>query len=248
MTGGYRSDLAYIHDVGFGNFAREAAPFLVKLIQANEKHPPTHPSRLVVDLGCGSGIWAQELCGDGYRVLGIDLSPAMIDLARKRVPQAEFRGGSFLSIDIPSCAAVTAIGEIFSYCFDEHNTRPALSKLFRRIHEALEPRGLLIFDVAAPGRVPGKGEHRSFREGEDWAVLLEAKEDKKHKLLTRRITSFRRVGEFHRRNYEVHRLRLFERAEIAQLLRREGFRVRTLDGYGRLRFARGHIGFIARKS
>lgn len=33
MTQGYKEDLAYIHDVGFGSFANDSAPGLQKLIQ-----------------------------------------------------------------------------------------------------------------------------------------------------------------------------------------------------------------------
>ena len=42
------------------------------------------------DLGCGSGIWAKELAAAGYRVLGIDLSEAMIAIANRAVEIGEF--------------------------------------------------------------------------------------------------------------------------------------------------------------
>src|SRR5262245_34869396 len=71
MTAAYREDLAYIHDVGHGDFARDAAPGLLALLRRQGIR-----EGLVVDLGCGSGIWAEILVREGYRVLGIDLSPA----------------------------------------------------------------------------------------------------------------------------------------------------------------------------
>jgi len=76
---GYGADLAYIHDAGFGDFARKSAPGLLAILrQAGIR------GGLVVDLGCGSGIWAAELTRRGYDVLGIDISRAMIRLARAR--------------------------------------------------------------------------------------------------------------------------------------------------------------------
>jgi 2-polyprenyl-3-methyl-5-hydroxy-6-metoxy-1,4-benzoquinol methylase len=36
----------------------------------------------VLELGCGSGRLAQALVDAGYAVLGMDASPAMVDLAR----------------------------------------------------------------------------------------------------------------------------------------------------------------------
>jgi ribosomal protein L11 methylase PrmA len=56
MIQGYKEDLAYIHDVGFGAFSSESAPGLLEILRQKgiEKG-------LVVDLGCGSGIWAKAL-------------------------------------------------------------------------------------------------------------------------------------------------------------------------------------------
>jgi SAM-dependent methyltransferase len=242
MIDGYREDLAYIHDVGFGHFAKSAAPVVLKLLRQHRK-----TGGLVVDLGCGSGILARELCDAGYRVLGFDLSPAMIEIARGRAPDADFRVGSFLKAKLPRCVAVTAIGEILNYLFDRQNTARAPGRLFRRIHDALDAGGLFVFDVATPGRVTGSGPQRTYREDGDWAVLVEAEEDKQRRVLSRRITSFRRVGEFYRRDLEVHRLRLLEPSQIARQLRAAGFRVHSLSGYGQFKFPVGLTGFVASK-
>ena len=87
----------------------------------------------------------------------------------------------------------------------------------------------------------------SHREGKDWAVLVRAEVDSRRNTLTRRMTTFRRVGRHYRRSNEVHQLRLYRSADMAAMLRDVGFRVRVLRGYGTLRFARGHAGLLARK-
>jgi 2-polyprenyl-3-methyl-5-hydroxy-6-metoxy-1,4-benzoquinol methylase len=92
----YRDDLAYIHDVGHGEFARRAAPGLLKLLRDRGVS-----SGRTIDLGCGSGIWAEQLLRHGYEVLGVDISPDMIALAERRAPQAEFRCESFLRSQLP---------------------------------------------------------------------------------------------------------------------------------------------------
>ena len=242
MIDAYRDDLAYIHDAGFGGFARAAGPVLVEALRQRGIS-----DGLVIDLGCGSGILSHEISQAGYDVLGIDISEAMIAMARRRVPPGRFRVESLLTAEFPRSAAVAAVGECINYLFDTGNTRSSLAKLLRRIHESLVPGGLLLFDVAEPGRVPGTGTVRSYFEGEDWAVLVTNEEDRQRRLLTRRITSFRRVGDLYRRDQEVHRQRLLDRAELAAQLRAIGFRVRILGGYGTLRFGRGHVGFLARK-
>ncbi len=72
MTEWYREDLAYIHDVGHTSFALESAPGILEILDQGDAR-----EGLVVDLGCGSGLWVRELVKARYRVLGIDISEAM---------------------------------------------------------------------------------------------------------------------------------------------------------------------------
>lgn len=45
----------------------------------------------VLDLGCGTGLpTGRQLTAAGHRVVGVDLSAGMVELARARVPEAEF--------------------------------------------------------------------------------------------------------------------------------------------------------------
>lgn len=239
---GYRDDLAFVHDAGFGDFARHAAAELLRQLEAAKIE-----SGLLVELGSGSGILAAELTRTGYDVLGYDLSPAMVQLARKRAPRAEFRCQSFVAARLPQCVAVTAVGEIFNYLLDPRNSLTRLHAVFGRVHRALAPGGLFLFDVATVGREP-TGTRRSFREGDGWGCLFEATEYSKQKQLERRIVTFRRVGKTYRRDDEVHRLRLYERDELIKPLRELGFRVSILHSYGKMQFPPGYLSVLARKS
>jgi len=239
----YQRDLAYIHDTGFTGFVAKAAPGLLCMLRQNRIH-----EGLVVDAGCGSGVWARKLSDLGYAVLGIDISASMIGLARKQAPAVKFRAESFFTARLPPCDAVTSIGECVNYAFDPSNGKRALSRFFQRVYDALRPGGVLIFDVVEPGLLPDGTPQRRFLEGPDWAILLEVREDRKSGILTRRISSFRRVGRLYRHSEEIHRLHLFPRAELEAMLSQAGFQVRTLSGYGRLRFAPAHVGFLARKA
>lgn len=256
MPRAYAQDLAYIHDVGFGGFARDAAPGVLKILRRGGVEHGR-----VVDLG--SGIWAQRLTRAGYDVLGIDYSAAMLALARNNAPRAAFRRQSLWSAALPACDAVTALGECLNYCFDQKQAprldaprRPAaaprlntetqpLEQLFTRIHAALRPGGLFIFDLVEPGRAASPPQRHY--EGRDWAILLTVEHDARRRELTRHITSFRRIGKTYRRSEETHRLRLYKPSDVTAALRRAGFRVRTLRGYGELRFRAGLIAFVATK-
>jgi SAM-dependent methyltransferase len=242
MDDAYRDDLAFIHDGGFGHFARGAAPLLL-----DELRRRGVDSGLVVELGCGSGILSEQVAAGGFNVLGIDISPAMVALARQRVPGGSFRVESLLTAELPPCVAVVAVGECFNYLFDADHSWEGVRRVLGRAFEALTPGGLLLFDADEPGRVPGPGPSRTWAEGDGWAVLVTAEEDRQQGLLTRHITSFRRFGELYRRDHEVHRLRLLPRAEVVSWLEGLGFQVQILASYGPVPLLPGYAGFLARK-
>lgn len=237
---GYDEDLAYIHDAGFSWFAQRAAPGALALLRRFGIR-----GGMVIDMGCGSGVWAERLVAEGYDVLGIDISGPMIAMARRRVPSARFLRASFLQARLPPCDAVTSIGECINYLLDARSGRRGLAALFARVRDALNPGGLLVLDFAEPGR--GGSRRSSYHLGDDWAILVEAEEDRRHSLLVRRLTTFRRIGRLYRRSEQTHRLRLYRKAEIASILRRSGFAVRHLSGYGGFHLPRGHAVIMARR-
>ena len=235
----YGDDLAYIHHTGFGAFARDAGPGILRMLRRAKIF-----SGLVVDMGCGSGIWARELLDAGYDVFGVDISDAMIRFARRNAPGAKFACASLLDVDIPRCVAVTALGECVNYAFDRKNSARTLAKLFRRVHKALEPGGMFIFDAAGPGRLRAPSPVRRWAEGDDWTILVQAEEDSAKKVLTRRIVTYRRTGKLYRRSEEMHELNLYAPEEILAMLERAGFCARVLRGYGRNRLPRGYSAFV----
>ncbi len=239
-TDAYQTDLAYIHDTGYGDFARKSTPGLLQYLQEAGIH-----NGRIVDLGCGSGIWARELVDAGYEVVGVDISADMIEIARQLVPEAEFHVASFLKFPIPSCRAVTALGEVFNYLFDADNSLRSLKSVCEKAFHALSPGGLLIFDVAGLDRF--QGQRQAFTEGEDWACLVEYQHDESKQQLTRRIVTFRKVGENYRRQEEIHRQQLFDESEIKAMLEGIGFHTHSVRAYGDFPLMKGLTGFVARK-
>jgi SAM-dependent methyltransferase len=233
---GYAEDLAHIHASGFTALAGTAAPAVVDLLRGAGIE-----SGLVIDLGCGNGITSRALVDAGYEVLGIDSSRPFLARARREVPGARFRHGSFLEERLPECRAVLAVGEVLAY------TERSLDPVFRRVFRALRPGGLFVFDLPGPGRVPHGGPARNWWEGDDWAILMETEEDPRRRLLTRRMITFRRTGGGWRRGGETHRQRVYLPSETSARLRRIGFRVRVRRGYAGERFVPGHYVVVASK-
>jgi SAM-dependent methyltransferase len=239
----YREDLAYIHDVGHSDYALKSAPGILKILAQNNIQ-----DGLVVDLGCGSGLSALELTKAHYQILGVDISESLIAIARTRVPSAEFRVESLFKIDIPSCNAVISIGECLNYLFDDDHSCQILIQLFERIYNALAPGGVFVFDIAEPGQVIEGNRVKSFTEGKDWIVLVEKEEDREKLVLSRRIVTLRKMGEYYRRADELHYLQLYKAEDITERLRQVGFTVGSMSSYGDYKLPQAHVAFVARKS
>jgi SAM-dependent methyltransferase len=236
----YGEDLSFIHDQGFGWFANGAAPGLLATLRS---HGVTEGT--VVDLGCGSGIWAKILGEAGYRPIGVDQSPAMIALARRQASSAVFHVASFVDFEIPRCRAITALGEVLCYLFDEKNTHESFHWLLQRAFSALEPGGLLIFDVAEIGLDIGRPP--AIRQTDDWYCATEFEYDHDRRRLIRHITTFRKTGDLFRRAQEHHRVQLHDAETVASTLREIGFEVEIVRSYGDYPLLQKRVGFLAKK-
>ncbi len=238
MTQWYQKDLAYIHDAGFSQYALQSAPQILGILQAN-----VQPKELIVELGCGSGLLAEKLCEASYTVLGIDISREMIKIAQKRVPKASFQVGSLYQVNIPQCTAVVAVGEVLNYAFDRTY---ALPQLFARIYQALKRGGVFIFDIATLALLSSEKEQK-FREGQDWFILVEKSSDLTKQQVTRRIITFRQIGNYYQKSEEVHVQSVYEVSTIIDHLNSEGFMVQISESYGQFKLPQGRTAFFAYK-
>jgi SAM-dependent methyltransferase len=233
----YDEDLARIHVDGYGFHWSGAAESILQWLEEFGISNGT-----VVDLGCGGGQWLRRLIEEGYDACGIDVSNSMLQIARQNAPAARLLCGSIDEAPIPTCDAATSLGEPLNYL----NSGPAMRRTMRRVYQALRPGGAFIFDVRHPSGVPVPPRYQ-FKFGDDWSCHAHIEEDCTGSLI-RTITTYRKTkaGLF-RRDDEVHRLKTFSQAQIAEWLRKIGFRVRTRRGYGPYRLGPRQAVFVCRK-
>jgi len=230
MNGFYGAEQSRIHDERFGDLAARAATHVAGLLGAQGVVAGTW-----VDLGCGSGILARAADECGFDVLGVDVSSAMLDLARQRAPGARFVQGSAFDANLPHCVAVTATGEVLGYLTagESGQSLPErLARLLGRVRTALSPDGVLVFDLAGPGRHGSSGRTQRVHDGDGWLLAMDATEDPGAALLDRRVTIFTRAqAGCWQRVDELQRLRLMPPTEVVRVLERQGFDVNLLQDY-----------------
>ena len=61
-----------------------------------------HPDETILDLGCGTGHLTKTIAGSGARVVGLDSSPAMIEVARATYPVLEFLLADAANFSLPA--------------------------------------------------------------------------------------------------------------------------------------------------
>ncbi len=104
--------------------------------------------RLVLDLGCGTGLLAGELIARGYEVVGVDASDEMLALARERL-------GTEVALSQMTLPDLTVEG-VFdaAVCtFDGLNylTPEELRLTLAAVAGRLRPAGWLVFDLHTDG-------------------------------------------------------------------------------------------------
>src|SRR6185295_17370118 len=111
----------------------------------------------------------------------------------------------------------------------------------------LVPGGLFLFDAAGPERKGASEPYQAEASGPDWAVHVETALESGTGLLTRRITSVRKIGCQHRRDEEVHRLALLNPSAVLESLAQAGFAAEILARYDCHPLPPGVVAFLARK-
>ncbi|GAB2637564.1 class I SAM-dependent methyltransferase [Kribbella swartbergensis] len=93
----------------------------------------------VLDAGCGPGRLTGLLHERGLQVIGIDLSPGMIEVARRDHPDLDFRVGSMTALDLPD----GELGGVISWWSIIHLPRDVVPQAFAEFHRVLASGGVL---------------------------------------------------------------------------------------------------------
>ncbi len=111
----------------------------------------------IADVGCGPGHVTRFLAAQNARVIGIDISPGMLAVAREHAPALPFAAGSMLQLPAAD-AALSGIIALYSII---HLTGGDRARACREFARAVRPGGWLLaaFHVDSPDFAAGQVNH-----------------------------------------------------------------------------------------
>lgn len=140
----------------FGNVL-ETLPLERAVLAAFAELVRAHDAGPVADLGCGPGHVTAHLHALGLTAFGIDLSPAMIALARQAHPDLRFDEGSMTALDL----ADGTLGGILAFYSTIHTPPRQLPAVFAEFRRVLAPGGhLLLGFFAGDDPLPREFDHK----------------------------------------------------------------------------------------
>jgi SAM-dependent methyltransferase len=169
---------------GWDWYASTAGDRLLALLEDRGVVPPAS----VLDVGCGTGSLALRLAERGYRVTGIDFSPAMIESARAkdRNGQVDWRTGDVtaLALGLDFDAAVS-VGDVLNHLPRLEDWEAA----FRSIRGHLRSDGIAVVDGMTARGLAGL-EQQCLQERDGKTLLLACTWEPAERRSTLRVVSF----------------------------------------------------------
>ena len=131
--------------------------------------------RRALDVGCGSGRLTAALTGAGYRVVGMDVSPGMLALARGRHP-----GSPFLQADICTWTPPEQYDLVIAWDSIFHVPHAEQRGVVGKLCDALAPGGAVLFtaggiDGEVTGPMCGETFYYSSLDVEEYLRVLKAR-------------------------------------------------------------------------
>ncbi len=227
--------LAFLYQGHWGKFSLGYLDLLKHIFKKFEFSPST-----ILDVACGTGDLIAKLHKDGFKVIGTDVSPEMIKVAKTKNPSLKFgvKDMSKLKLDKTFDLIICAFDSL-NYIKNENQ----IDSTFFKIHKHLNKNGFFIFDVNTPNLY--KAKHHGIIERKIKGIKFKQilKYDPVKKLA---YTTF----EFGDKDKEKHIQKAYTKDEITKKLILHNFKIVAM--YEDLKFNKANkkserIFYIAKK-
>jgi len=172
----------------------------------------------LLDIGCGTGRFLRQIYKFGFNGDGCDPSPEMLEIARKRLPQAQFYPCGFPELaQIPEekYSIITSLYDTINYLPDTD----ALEQSLNCVYQKLKPPGIFIFDAVTRLNCQHYFKNYSDKEqfDEKTAYFRESYYDGKEHVQYNWIRIHTENGKFE----EMHRQYIFSFREIKKVIQQK---------------------------
>ena len=180
-----------------------------------------------LDLGCGSGLLTLRLGAHVREVLGLDLSEAMLAIARKRCrrlgERVRFRKADLTRpLGVTGYDLATASGEVVNHILSPKQ----LGRVLANVHAALASGGVLAFDCPTQSCYELDWNDREYGlHSPQGDLMMECTFDAKRNLATARMTSYtRQKSGLYKKSSTLLRERYYPDEVLRAMLAAAGFR------------------------
>jgi len=195
-------------------------------------------SKLLVELGCGTGNMCVEMALLGYDVIGVDNSDEMLSVARDKkvindseslvVKPILYINQDMRFLDLyGSVDTVISVCDSLNYILEEDELKGVFEKAFY----FLNPGGLFIFDLNTTFKFRHElGEATYAEQFDDYSYIWENYFDDETYINEYHLTFFVKEGNMYRKFEETHYEKSYEVNTIKFLLESAGFKVIEING------------------
>ncbi len=216
---------AYFYAKGpYPQYSRRMVELLPPVLQRFDLRPTA-----ILDLACGEGSFAVEMAKKGLQVTAIDLSPQILEFARRNAArenvEVEFMVADMRSLDFEArFDLVTCWYDSLNYLLELED----LERTFQGVHRALKTGGLFIFDMNTIYGLAVNWQRYPCVVQQDTTELFEIHRpgyDFEKNIATLRITGFVKEANTWGRIEEEHKERGYPLEEVRLALKQAGLKV-----------------------
>ncbi|SEF71069.1 Ubiquinone/menaquinone biosynthesis C-methylase UbiE [Caloramator fervidus] len=199
------------------------------LISLFKKYDLDYIDKTVLELGCGTGNMTLKLANLGLKVIALDISQEMLNVARDKVK----KGVIFVNEDMKNIDFDKKFDFVFSFCdgFNYILEEDELFLIFKKVYNLLKEEGLFVFDISSEYKLKNIIGNNTFTLNEEkyayiWDNYLE------DDIVDMYITFFVKEGDFYRRIDEHHTQRIYKLDDMLRMLKKAGFnKIDVYDNY-----------------
>jgi len=173
----------------------------------------------VLELGCGTGNFTTRLLDDGFKVVAVDISQQMLNVASQKCKDNR---PIFIQEDMLKFKSPVAFDTVLVAC-DGVNYVSNANKLFKNVYSYLKKDGVFVFDVSTEYKLRNVLGRNTFYFETEKADLVWQNYCYKNSLDIS-LTFFEKLGDFYNKIEENQRMYIYGSDYLSSSLREAGFK------------------------